>query len=82
MWKVEEEENPQENSTRYSSLAPSTTSFDSCRSDEPLIHTKDDHPPLYQGIKAAHTQIKKLLASLSQGDRRRALDDFSDEEDF
>jgi len=78
MRKVDEED-PREEPSRNPSPPSSTTSFDSCGSEGP---PKGDHPPPYQGIKATRTQIKKLLASLSHEDKRRALDDFSDEEDF
>src|SRR5882762_988786 len=62
-----DEENPQEGPSHCPSPP---ASFDSCRSEEP---PKDEHPPPYQGIKATHTQIKKLLTSLSHDDRRKAL---------
>jgi len=74
-----DEEDPCEEPSRNPSPPSSTASFDSCGSEGP---PKGDHPPPYQGIKATRTQIKKLLASLSHEDKRRALDDFSDEEDF
>src|SRR5882762_4871385 len=78
MRKVDEED-PHEEPPCNPSPPSSTASFDSCRSEGP---PKSDHPPPYQGIKATRTQIKKLLALLSHEDKRRALDDFSDEEDF
>ena len=76
-----DEENPQDGPSRQLSPPSSIASFDSCGSEDPLI-PRDNHLPPYQGIKTACTQIKKLLTSLSHDDRRKALDDFSNEEDF